>query len=113
MSAFAEAIARAEGFYVEGSRPARNNNPGDLRAWPGAEEDSDGYAVFDTPERGWAALESQLKVIRDGQSHFYSLSMTFSQMGKIYAGGDPGGNWARNVAAALSAGVDDSIGDYL
>ncbi len=32
--AIASAIAIQEGFYVAGSRPQRNNNPGDLRAAP-------------------------------------------------------------------------------
>jgi hypothetical protein len=30
ISKIADAIAFAEGFYVPGSRPCRNNNPGDL-----------------------------------------------------------------------------------
>ena len=34
IEAIANAIATAEGFFVQGSLPERNNNPGDLRAAP-------------------------------------------------------------------------------
>ena len=34
ISKLASAIATAEGFFVEGSLPQRDNNPGDLRAAP-------------------------------------------------------------------------------
>lgn len=60
-----EAIARQEGFYVPGSRPARNHNPGDLEYGPFAKAHgataSDGrFAVFPDDATGFAALRALL-----------------------------------------------------
>lgn len=62
MSKLAEAIARQEGFYVEGSLPQRNMNPGDLRHAPGETHPGNPNAVgaFPNLAAGWAALERQL-----------------------------------------------------
>lgn len=57
----AEAIARMEGFYVRRSVAQRNNNPGNLRRW-GSRPVRDGFAVFDTPEEGFAALRRQIEL---------------------------------------------------
>jgi hypothetical protein len=62
-----EAIARMEGFYEEGSRPNRNNNPGDLaygsEALRFGASGSDGrYAVFPNADIGWTALRRWLSV---------------------------------------------------
>lgn len=65
---FIEAVARMEGFYVQGSRPQRNRNPGDLefRPWmtqfEGVLETPLAghlarFACFPTSERGFAALK--------------------------------------------------------
>lgn len=67
-----EAIARIEGFYTPGSRPNRNNNPGDIE-WgsfarmhgataletPKGNEPAR-FAYFPTPEAGFAALHALL-----------------------------------------------------
>lgn len=61
-----EAIARMEGYYVEGTRPQRNNNPGDVE-WGkfsqahGATHGDPRFAIFPTAEEGFAALTSLLK----------------------------------------------------
>ncbi len=55
ISKIADAIAFAEGFFVAGSRPHRNNNPGDLerdltskgKGWDGP------YVIYATPQKGW------------------------------------------------------------
>jgi hypothetical protein len=57
------AIATQEGFFVEGSLPQRNNNPGDLRHGNGEthpDNQPDAVGSFATPELGWAALDRQL-----------------------------------------------------
>lgn len=59
---FVQAVALEEGFYVDGSRPQRNNNPGDLewRPWQatyGATKGDPRFAIFPTPELGFAALK--------------------------------------------------------
>ena len=60
-SKLAELIAEREGFYVKGSLPQRNNNPGDLEAAPGMlYRPGSKVGYFETPEEGWAALERQL-----------------------------------------------------
>jgi len=59
---FLEAIARMEGFYVPGSRPNRNRNPGDIEfgkfAIAHGATGSDGrFAVFPDPDTGFAAMK--------------------------------------------------------
>lgn len=50
----------------EGNRPTRNNNPGNIRdrgqfkGQPGYRGSDGEFAMFDTPEAGWAAMEAQL-----------------------------------------------------
>lgn len=116
LSPFAEAIGHAEGFFTAGSRPNRNNNPGDLILAPPATaytSDSDGtYAIFDNAADGWQALEDQLDLIRRGASHNFNLLMTFNQMAQKYS---PDGwqNWAANVARFLGAQPTEQIGAYI
>ena len=110
-SQFAAAIGNAEGVNVPGSLPARNNNPGDLRNWPGAPADASGYSIFPTMQAGWDALETQLDAIRNGSSAYYNANMSIAQMGAIYADGDP--NWAANVAAFLGTTSNAIIGPLL
>lgn len=110
-SQFAAAIGNAEGVNVPGSLPARNNNPGDLRNWPGVPHDANGYSIFPSMQAGWDALETQLDAIRNGASAYYDASMSIEQMGQIYADGDP--SWAMNVAAFLGTTTNAIIGPLL
>lgn len=104
---FAEAIARAEGYYVGGSIPFRANNPGNLTSpsWTFAGElegqtlGAEKIAVFSTSQQGWNALYNQLVLIINGQSSVYTLDDTIASMGAKYANGAP--EWAYNVAAYL------------
>ncbi len=62
----AEAIARMEGFYRPGTRPNRNNNPGDIEYGKfaiahGATGIDGRFAIFPTPEAGLAALTALLE----------------------------------------------------
>jgi hypothetical protein len=68
MTKLAELIAQEEGFYVPGSLPNRDNNPGDLRHSPhsfhlGSAPDAIGD--IDTAADGWADLEHQLMLYAD------------------------------------------------
>lgn len=59
------AIAREEGYYIEGSRARRNNNPGNIEMGKFAKAHgavaSDGrFAIFDTPSDGFRALSGLL-----------------------------------------------------
>ena len=58
----AQLIAKREGFYVKGSVPNRDNNPGDLRHSPHSQHPGDANAIgqIDTVSDGWADLERQL-----------------------------------------------------
>lgn len=55
------AMARQEGFLVHGTRPQRNNNPGDLEFHPwmlafGATGGDPRFAIFATVEQGYSAF---------------------------------------------------------
>lgn len=116
VSLFAEAIARAEGFFSAGTIPARANNPGDLKA--GAPTVT-GTAItqYATPEQGWAALYRQLGFIANGTSKYYGAgagkpNMTIREMGDIWAppvDRNIPGAWAVNVANRLGVSVDTPI----
>lgn len=58
----ASAIATAEGYFVSGSLPARNNNPGDLRAAPWLPNPKivNNFVVFLSPGAGMAGLYHQI-----------------------------------------------------
>lgn len=62
MSKLAEAIAHEEGFFIPGSLPNRDHNPGDLRHSPHSFHpvDPNAIGVIDNDQDGWADLERQL-----------------------------------------------------
>jgi hypothetical protein len=63
VTAMALAMATFEGFNTAGTLAQRNNNPGNLRAGPGAiGTDATGYAIFATVDAGWAALYNQIQL---------------------------------------------------
>jgi hypothetical protein len=104
---FAEAIAKQEGFYVEGSVPQRANNPTDLT------DDGDvGYGTIQTSgpdgskitiypnvNDGWAAAYRKFRRMLSGASEVYTLALSMEEVGLKYSG-DP--NWGTNVAELLS-----------
>jgi hypothetical protein len=62
------AVARMEGYYVPGSRPNRNNNPGDLEyhSWmsslggklePDTATQKGRFAIFPSEDQGFTALK--------------------------------------------------------
>jgi hypothetical protein len=102
---FAEAIARAEGFYVPNSIPQRARNPGDLKVpgWSGPTLGS-GISVFGDVADGWNALYHQLYIILTGQSARYNLDMSIAEMAAIWTTTQQG-PWATNVAGYLGLDV--------
>jgi hypothetical protein len=61
-----EAMARQEGFHVPGSRPARNNNPGDIEYGRftqahGATHGDPRFAVFPDATTGFNAMRALLQ----------------------------------------------------
>ena len=116
---FATAIARAEGFFVNGSIPDQAHNPGNLKTptWtaPGEIEGrtlGEGIALFESDGAGWNALYRQLHLIVTGESRVYNLDMTIRDMAARWVGTNEveAGQWARNVS--LQLGVSESTKLY-
>ena len=109
VDAIAEAIARAEGYFVEGDHDGRSllhrlNNPGGLKKPALAADDlptwlDTGLIIFPTAEMGWAALRHQVRMMLSGESEIYDPSDTLVTVGLKYAEGDE--NWGSNVAMNL------------
>ncbi len=94
----AEAFARQEGFYAEGSRSARNHNPGDIRWGSFARQhgathgdtgdDRTGMAVFPTDEAGFRAYRELLSVnarLHNGTLVFGYLGATLREVVSRFA----------------------------
>lgn len=65
MSKLAVAIAHEEGFYIPGSVPNRDHNPGDLRHSPHSfhtADKPDAIGVIDNDSDGWNDLNRQLQI---------------------------------------------------
>jgi hypothetical protein len=106
------AIAGAEGFYVQNSRPQRNNNPGDLTVdltGKGTGKDSEGFVIYATPQDGWDALNKQVSLMFTGPSHFNS-SMTIQEVADIYTATDSE-YWANAVAWNLGVSKNTELKD--
>lgn len=107
VKALARAIATAEGFYVEGSRPKRNNNPGDLtQDTTGKATNKDAgegitFMVYKTEQDGWDALYKQVSLMFSGKSSYYNSGMSILEVAQRWTTTDqiP---WAQNVARALN-----------
>jgi hypothetical protein len=115
ISRIADAIAFAEGYLKERSRPQRDNNPGDLeRDLTGKAAGHDGpYSIYPTAEDGRQALEVQVRLMFSG-SRIYRPSMTILEVARHYTATQPEA-WARNVALHLGVGVEtrlDQIGSH-
>lgn len=67
MTKLAKLIATMEGFYENGTKPQRFNNPGDLRHSPHSQHSADknGIGQIDTVAHGWEDLERQLQLYAD------------------------------------------------
>jgi hypothetical protein len=112
LSKLAQLIATEEGFYVEGSIPNRNRNPGDLRHSPHSFHDPahpNAIGQIDTVADGWADLERQLR-------EFADRGLTLAQMINIYSpasdGNDPIGEIAylcRELGCSPNTLVKDAL----
>ena len=108
----AQAIATAEGFFVSGSRPQRNNNPGDMtQDLIGKSTGKDGaFVVYATPDDGWANLYAQVQKWLDGSSSHATANSTITEIAGFYTTTDQSA-WATNVANELGVSVDTPIGE--
>jgi hypothetical protein len=110
--ALANAIGIAEGFGKKGAIPTVTNNPGDLKNGSvGKGTTPNGITIYPTIDAGRAALIHQINVISNGKSEHYNTNMTITEMGNIYANGDP--NWATNVSNNLGVPASTKIGDVI
>jgi hypothetical protein len=105
----AQAIARTEGFFVQGTIPNRYHNPGDIRsrlrhAYPGQIGLKRGYVVFRSDTFGWSALRAQIQRVIDGSSTKYTTDMTFRQIGRKYA---VDSRWVKSVCKIM--GIDPGM----
>ena len=102
------AIAVAEGFYVKKSIPNRYHNPGDLKGkcWTG-HTGKGGHAIFSTDAAGQAALRYQLEKIIAGDSRYYTLNTTVTQMARCYA--HNWRPWAKRVSASMGVTPDTKL----
>jgi hypothetical protein len=113
--AVAQAIARAEGFYQQGSAPQRAHNPGSLKTpgWSGPTTGSAGINVYGSDDEGWSALYRQLDLIRAGNSNYYTRGMSISQMAATWTGNDNAASWASIVSSSLGTSPSTTIGAVL
>jgi hypothetical protein len=113
-NAFSVAIATAEGFFVSGSRPQRNNNPGDLTVdTTGTGIGKDGaFIVYASATDGWAALNKQVQLILTDASNFYNSGMTLRDIASVYTTTDQTA-WASTVANALGISLDVPVSTLL
>lgn len=112
VTAFANAIAVAEGFFVSGSRPARNHNPGDLTVdTTGKGVGMDGpFIVYATDGDGWEALKRQVSLMLTNASQIYNNQMTIREVAQRYTTTDQLA-WAATVAAQLGVSMETKLVD--
>jgi hypothetical protein len=117
VQALAKAIATAEGFYVKGSRPQRDNNPGDMtQDLIGKGVGMDGpFVVYGNVADGWANLYAQINLWLSGGSSHANPDSTISDLSSFYTTDSPPGaqnTWAVNVANDLGVSTDTPIGQF-
>jgi len=114
INAMADAIAYAEGFYVTGSRPQRDNNPGDMtKDLIGRAVGMDGaFVVYANAQDGWDNLKQQISLIFNDASQIYNSDMTIYQIAQKYTTTDQLA-WAQNVASRLGVSLDTKISDLV
>lgn len=115
---FSEGIALAEGFYVAGSRAARNHNPGNMTLdLIGKKIGMDGmFVVYANDADGWANLYKQVEKILTNASGIYDSEMTLREIGQKYASTSPPDEqlaWAINVASKLGISIDTPVSTLL
>lgn len=111
--AFAQAIAKAEGFGIPGKIPTLANNPLDLviPGWTGAKLGA-GISVFPSANAGWDRGYKQLEFIVRGTSDVYTLDDTIQSMASKWTKTDPT-TWALIVSSNLNVAADTSLRDVL
>jgi hypothetical protein len=114
---FATAIAKEEGFYIEGSIPQRARNPGDLGNGDIGNgviqtegPNGVGITIYSTVEDGWNALLNKVARMLNGSSEVYTLGMTIVEVGLKWSGNP---QWGINVAAMLHVDPSTTLAQYV
>lgn len=109
--AIARAIAAAEGFYVPGTRPARNHNPGDMTAdLIGKAIGKDGpFVVYANDDDGWENIYAQVNAWLEGTSAHADAGSSIFDVSRFYTTTDQDA-WANTVASQLGVSADTPIG---
>lgn len=113
LSLMANAIAAYEGG--PGDRNHLNNNPGNLRKWPGYPVEH-GFAKFPDWATGLMALKTLLKNAAKGISPSYSPNMSLYQFFEKYAPSNDNNNpfvYASFVAKRMGVGTNWQIKNLL
>lgn len=117
LDAFAQAVAKAEGFGVKHTVPTRYHNPGDIRTFkPGVRYpgqigvNRQHYVIFKDDAAGFAALKNILRRMALGQSKYYGQDMTINNVAKVYATGWR--RWAKNVAHNLGVPPTTTLREF-
>lgn len=108
----AQAIALAEGYNSPGSRPNRNNNPGDLTGnYAGTAIASDSiFDVYANATDGWNALYRQVGLWLTNSSSVANRDTTIAELAQSYTTTDQA-SWAAHVASALGVNVDTPLSE--
>jgi hypothetical protein len=118
----AYAIALAEGFFMQGSLPARTFNPGDMklgdRGWGQVDgktvySKADPAASLDDRTDGWSALKRECIAMLTGASLVYSVNNTFIEVAITWTGGDDPGAWCKIVSAKLNVDPTMTLAEWV
>jgi hypothetical protein len=103
----AHAISIAEGYGVPGAIPTVRNNPGDI-------ENPLGQVMnYDTVPEGWEALFRQIDLMISSRSKIYKPSMTWTEIGQLWAGGPDYMNWVNNVCRELGVAPESTLQTFV
>lgn len=118
---FTQAWGRAEGYDVPGSLAQRNNNPGNLKGdyYHGViGVDSHGFAIFDSPDSGFAAAQSYVQRNAANNPGWTIQNFFAKVLGNL--SGQPVNNEQGNsnqeadtVASILGVPSDSNLSDYI
>lgn len=110
---FATAIAEYEGFFKSGTRPRRNNNPGDLKIYDNSQmHDGNGFRIFPSEIEGWTALIHQILIdVNRGLTlrSFFAGNSNYPG----YAPGQQAYNYIKYVAEKTGFNPDTPLVNYI
>lgn len=98
VNVWGNAVATLEGYFKQGTRPNRNNNPEDLEITGDLGKDGP-FAVFSSPSAGWQAMLSDLEAKVHKYPNATILDIT-NRMAPSSDGNNPN-SYANSVVKAL------------